>query len=116
MRTLLRILLMTAVTALGADISGTWNFAVETDAGGGNPVFSFKQDGEKLTGTYSGLFGKADVEGTVRGNQVEFSFRAEAGGQKVKIVYKGAVETASRMKGTVEFGELGKGTWTAEKK
>jgi hypothetical protein len=47
---------------------------------------------------------------------VEFSFRAEAGGQKVKIVYKGAVETASRMKGTVEFGELGKGTWTAEKK
>ena len=35
--------------------------------GKGSPSFEFKQEGEKLTGTYSGKFGKAALTGTVSG-------------------------------------------------
>jgi hypothetical protein len=40
--------------AFAADISGAWQFTLETAKGKGSPSFEFKQDGEKLTGTYSG--------------------------------------------------------------
>src|SRR2546421_2658180 len=50
--------------APGADISGAWEFVVETAQGSGSPSFEFKQDGEKLTGTYSGIFGRAPISGT----------------------------------------------------
>ena len=99
-----------------ADITGAWDFAVETAQGSGNPAFTFKQDGEKLTGTYSGLFGKADVAGSVKGEAVEFTFDVSLDGQTVKMRYKGKIESPGKMKGEVTLGELGSGTWTATKK
>ena len=36
--------------------------------------------------------------------------------QKGKVVYKGKVESATQMKGDVDYASLGKGTWTAKKK
>ena len=100
--------------ALAADISGAWEFAVETPQGSGTPTFEFKQDGEKLTGTYTGMFGKAPLSGTVKGDDVEFTF--EVSNVDGKIHYKGTVEGATRMKGDVEYGDVGKGTFTAKKK
>ncbi|HUJ23092.1 MAG TPA: hypothetical protein VLX58_16285 [Bryobacteraceae bacterium] len=103
-----------ACAALAADISGSWEFSVQTDQGSGNPSFEFKQDGEKLTGTYSGRFGKAPVTGTVKGDQVEFTFEIE--GLDGKVRYKGTIEGSTHMKGDVEYGDVGKGTFTATKK
>jgi hypothetical protein len=100
--------------ALAADISGAWEFAVETSQGSGSPSFEFKQDGEKLTGTYTGMFGKAQVSGTVKGDQVEFTFGVSNIDGKIR--YKGTLEGATRMKGDVEFGDAAKGTFTAKKK
>ena len=99
---------------LAADISGTWEFTVETSQGSGSPSFEFKQDGEKLTGTYSGMFGKAPISGTVKGDQVEFTF--EVSNVDGKVRYKGTLDGATRMKGDVEYGDVGKGTFTAKKK
>ena len=100
--------------ALAADISGSWEFTVTTSQGSGSPSFEFKQDGEKLTGTYSGLFGKAPVSGTVRGDEVEFTF--EVPNVEGKVRYKGTLEGSTRMKGDVEYGDMGGGTFTAKKK
>ena len=112
MRTLLIALSLSALAVFAADISGTWSAAVRLDAGSGTATFVFKQAGDVLTGSYSGVLGNADVKGTVKGNQVEWSFEnADAG----KITYKGTVEGAA-IKGTVEYGQLGAGTFTAEKK
>jgi hypothetical protein len=115
MRKLLVLLVLICSAALAADISGAWIFDVVTDAGGGTPSFTFKQDGERLTGRYKGQFGEADVTGTVKDNAIEFSFEASGGGEKLKITYKGTIETAMTMKGSVDFGTFGKGTWTAKK-
>jgi len=113
-RTVLLLALLSAA-ALAHDISGKWTFQVETDAGSGAPTFVFKQAGEKLTGTYSGLFGTAELTGTVKGNEVEFSFEAGTPDQKLKIVYKGKIEAADKMKGSADLGGMGSGTWTAAK-
>lgn len=116
MRKLLALLAFACIAASAADVSGTWSFAVETGSGSGNPTFVFKQDGEKLTGKYTGLFGTADVAGTVKGDKIEFQFEASYDGNKFTVKYSGTVESATRMKGKVEIPELGQGTWTAEKK
>ncbi|PYT11981.1 MAG: hypothetical protein DMG59_24800 [Acidobacteria bacterium] len=100
-----------AVVALASDISGKWTFNVVLDAGSGSPTFEFKQDGEKLTGQYHGQLGEADVTGTVKGDKVEFSFGGSGGTAK----YSGTLDGSTKMKGTVDYGELGKGTFTATK-
>jgi hypothetical protein len=105
-----------SIAALAADVTGTWNAAVETDAGTGTPTFVFKQTGEQLTGTYSGALGEAKVTGTVKGNQVTWTFDAAPGGDTIKVTYTGTLEGDNKMKGTVELGSLGKGTFTATKK
>ncbi len=101
--------------AFGADVTGTWKFTVETDQGSGNPTFIFKQEGEKLTGKYSGLLGEADVLGAVKGDRIEFQFKADLGGQVVEVKYSGTIVSPTSMKGKAEFAGLGSGAWTAEK-
>ena len=110
------ILLVGAALLAAADVTGTWQFEVETSQGSGSPTFTFKQEGEKLSGTYTGLLGKAEVSGTVKGDKIEFSFTVSQEGISGKIRYWGVIESATRMKGEAEFAEFGKATWTATKK
>jgi hypothetical protein len=114
MRTLVAVCLM-SLPALAADVTGKWTFNVETPAGSGSPTFIFKQAGEKLTGTYNGTFGTAELTGTVKGDVIEFSFEATVVDQKGKVVYTGKIEAPDKMKGNVDYSGLGKGTWTAKK-
>lgn len=109
--------LATAISAQGAkvDLTGKWVFTVQTDAGSGNPTFTLKQEGEKLTGKYSGLFGEADVTGSVKGNDFTFSFSADAQGTKVDNTYKGTIENKDSLKGTVSIAGVGEGTFTAKR-
>jgi len=104
-----------SAAAFAHDVSGKWIFQVETDAGSGSPTFVFKQAGEKLTGTYTGLFGNAELTGTVKGDDIEFSFEAGTPDQKAKMVYKGKIESPDKMKGSVDLGGIGSGTWTGAK-
>ena len=97
-----------------ADISGAWQFALVTPTTKGSPSFEFKQDGETLTGTYAGKFGKANVSGTVKGDQVEFTF--DAPNTSGKFQYKGTIDGPASMKGEFELVGTEKGTFTATKK
>jgi len=97
-----------------SNVSGSWAFEVQTEQGSGSPSFTFKQDGEKLTGTYKGAFGEGPVEGTVKGNAINFNVKVNAQGQDVVISYTGTIESGS-MKGSVKLGDLGTGTWTAKR-
>jgi hypothetical protein len=105
------------LTAGAADISGTWSFSVDIEDGGhGDPTFVFKQEGEKLTGTYSGPLGEQTVTGTVKGDQAVFGFEFKNEDQTVKATYTGKIESPTKMTGTVEFSGGPKGKWTATKK
>ncbi len=111
--TILTVLTLAALTLRGADLTGTWAASVVLDAGSGIATFTFKQTGETLSGTYSGTLGEAQVTGTVKGDQAEWSFDS---GQAGKIAYKGVLDAAGKMEGSVVYGQLGAGTFTAEKK
>jgi hypothetical protein len=96
------------------DVTGKWAFSVETSAGAGAPTFTFKQDGEKLTGHYTGTFGEADLTGTVKGADITFSFTVDAQGNSLKETYTGTVEKDT-MKGKLVIEGLGEGTFTAKR-
>jgi hypothetical protein len=100
----------------GVNVTGEWNVTVETSAGSGNPTFTFKQDGETLTGMYKGQFGESALTGTVKGSDIKFTIKINAQGQDLTIVYTGKIESKDSMKGTVALGELGEGTWTGKRK
>ena len=116
MRKAIWLLWLALLPVWGADISGDWDFTVETPVGTGNPTFVFQQQGDKLTGTYKGLLGEAKVTGVVKGDKVEFSFEGQYDGGKMTDAYTSAIESPTAMKGTVQFGALGEGTCTAKKK
>ena len=92
-------------------MTGTWDVEIEINGQTGTPVFTLKQDGDKLTGKYKGQFGEADVTGTVKGSDVEFAFEA----QGAKIVYTGTVEKDT-MKGKADYAGQATGEWKAKKK
>jgi hypothetical protein len=100
------------------DITGTWTFEVVTAAGPGTPTVTLKQDGEKVTGHYSSqTLGEADLTGTIKGQDLTFSFTADLGGQSAPVEYKATVENSSSMKGTIDVaGGLASGTFTGKKK
>jgi hypothetical protein len=96
-----------------ADVTGAWSVTVETEAGSGNPSFTFKQEGEKLTGRYKGLLGEFDITGTVKGDKIEFSFKAT--GQVEGVVNYAGTTDGKTMKGKVSLAGLGEGTFTGKK-
>ena len=105
------LMMLVCVTAAQAqDVSGTWQFTVELDVGGGRPTFVFVQYAESLTGTYEGTFGSADVTGTIKGTQLEFQFELDGS----SATYTGTV-AGETMSGTCKYDGVGSGVWEAER-
>jgi hypothetical protein len=115
-------LAVACVSARGAaqtakiDVTGKWQFNVQTDAGTGTPTVTLKQDGDKLTGHYSSAtLGEAELTGTATGKDIKFSFKVDAQGTALEVTYTGTVEDKDSIKGTVDLGGLGSGTFTAKR-
>jgi|SRR5260370_21441278 hypothetical protein len=109
-----------AFSALAADISGNWKATAEGPNGALERTFTFKQDGNKVTGeTMSSFTGKSTItDGKVEGDTVTFTIAAKIGDQDVTLSYKGKIAGAE-IKFTSEIsGGGGGGTpiqWTAKK-
>ena len=98
------------------NLTGTWIFTVETTAGPGVPTITLRQDGEKLAGHYSGQLGEADLGGSVKGQEIAFSFTVDVQGTKLLCTYTGSIESNDSLKGTVDISGLAGGTFTAKRK
>ena len=85
--------LAATLVAQAADISGKWTAQVPgRDGQTRETTFTFKVEGEKLTGTTTGRNGDQPIsDGTVKGDAIAFNVVANFNGQDVKIVYKGTV-------------------------
>ncbi len=91
-------------TALAADISGKWTAQVPGRGGETRETtFNFKVDGDKLTGTMSGMQGNdiAISDGKVMGDTISFSTTMNFNGNDVKLLFKGKV-SGSEIKFTRE--------------
>lgn len=88
---LMSLSLLAVTVALAADISGKWK--AEFDAPDGQKAtntFTFKLDGEKVTGSvHSSLSGaESPIEnGTLKGDDLTFGLTRNFGGQEMKFRY-----------------------------
>lgn len=87
------ILLLAAVAAFAADVSGKW--VAQVPGRGGETreaTFTFKVDGNQLTGSVSGRRGDVAIsDGKIDGDDISFAQVMEFGGNQVKLLYKGKV-------------------------
>jgi hypothetical protein len=97
------------------DLTGKWLFTVETTAGSGTPTITLKQDADKLTGHYSGQLGESDLTGSIKGQDLAFTFNVDAQGYALKVTYTGTIESNDSLKGKVDLGGLAGGTFTAKR-
>jgi hypothetical protein len=86
-------LLVAATSAFAADLNGKWTAQVPGREGQmREQTFTFKVDGEKLTGTVSGMQGDIEIkDGTVKGDDIAFTVIRSFQGNEVKVNYKGKV-------------------------
>ena len=83
-----------AAVVAAADFNGEWTASIETQIGVQNYTFSFKVDGEKLTGRAKSAFANADTEiteGVVKGDDITFVENLVYQGMPLRIVYKGKI-------------------------
>jgi hypothetical protein len=97
-------------------VTGKWTMTLEMSMGTGTPTLDLKQDGEKITGTYTGRYGTFQLEGTLKERAIQFSFTMVAEGESVTMSFAGEVaEDGQTMKGNAVIGELGDATWSAKR-
>jgi len=89
----LGLALVGATLAVAADVSGKWTAQVPGRGGQMNEsTFTFKVDGDKLTGTVSGRQGEIPIsDGKVSGDDISFTTTVSRGGNEFKINYKGKI-------------------------
>jgi hypothetical protein len=99
------------------NITGVWDIQFDMGGNTANVQATYKQEGEKLTGTQtSPMEGPASpLEGTVTGNDVKYTITFDMGGQQGKITFTGKVE-GDTMKGSFDFAGMGETAFTAKKR
>ena len=79
--------------AFVSDISGNWKATAEGPNGNMERTFTFKVDGNKVTGeTTSSLLGKSAInDGKIEGDTVTFTITAKLQDNEMKLTYKGKI-------------------------
>ena len=80
------------IAAIAADFNGTWTAAIDTQVGVQNYTYTFKVEGEKLTGKCKSQYGETEItEGVVKGDDITFVENLVYEGMPLRIVYKGKI-------------------------
>jgi hypothetical protein len=107
----------TTATTSTPSLTGTWNVTIELPNMTATPTMVLKQDGEKVTGEYvSAQYGKFPMTGTLKGADVLLSFQMNLEGTSLNVTYSGKVEKDGTMKGSVTYGDMMSGTFSASLK
>jgi len=106
-----------AFTNFGAEnAAGTWKWTLSEQTG--ETILTLKQEGEKLTGSYTNQFGKAEIkDGTLKGSDVSFKVKRDFNGQEFVIKYSGKL-AGDKITGKAEFdinGETRALDWEAKR-
>jgi hypothetical protein len=114
------LVLGAAAAALAADVTGTWTAEFDTQIGVQKYVFTFKVDGEKLTGDAAAerMGEKSTVAltgGTVKGDQIAFTESLNFQGQDVPITYTGTI-AGDEIKFTRKVGDFATEELVAKRK
>lgn len=102
--------ILAGVSVHAADVTGSWKTEFDTQIGVQKYTFTFKQDGEKVSGKANSDIGgeKREVElkdGQLKGEEITFYETFEFQGNAIRIDYKGKV-AGDEIKFTRNVGEF----------
>jgi hypothetical protein len=72
-------LLLASVSAFAADASGNWAVTIDAPQGAVEATLTLKQDGDKVTGTFTNARGETPLTGTMKGDDLSVSITAPMG-------------------------------------
>jgi len=111
----LLILLIFPLNANEVDVTGNWELTVESPRGDFIWQAKLVQNGEKLTVTMEDPRGREfSGEGTVKGDEIEWSVSWESRRGEITSIYKGTI-SGNEMTGEVQHGNFGSFAWKAKK-
>ena len=97
-----------------SDVSGSWELNINGPQGPVNATATLKQEGDKVTGTFSGPQGDVEAAGTMKGNALSLAFSVSTQQGPLSITLNGEV-TGTSMKGVLDF-QMGTADFTGTKK
>jgi hypothetical protein len=117
MRFLLLFLLPALASSSAPSVTGSWTLATNVQGNTGAPTCTFKQDGEKITGSCSAPNNtQSEVTGEITDTKVTFRYNIEWDGNPLTLVFTGTLDSDTTMKGTIEVQPMGvPGDFTATK-
>ena len=94
------------VTAILADLTGTWTVTIQTQQGDFDTTWKLEQhEDNTLSGSVDGRQGSAEVEdGWVKDNTFAFSMTRNFNGQAVVIEYEGTLTDDDTLEGKLTAG------------
>lgn len=97
-----------------ANVAGQWKISTQYLLGESQHSVVLEQEGKQLSGCYRSQFSEAELEGTVRGNEVWIQTAIWHEASVIRYDYVGQVE-GDTMRGTVGLGEYWTAEWTAQR-
>ena len=101
-----------------ADVNGKWTAQVPGRDGQTRELtFTFKAEGERLTGSMSGQQGDSEItDGKISGDQISFTVKINMQGNERKFLYKGTVSgDEMKVTRTIEGGNRPPQEFTAKR-
>ena len=98
------------------NVTGRWVMALDMSMGPSEPLLELKQDGDKITGTYTGRYGSFPLAGTIKARKLAFTFTMGSAAEPVEMAFTGEVlADGESMKGEASLASMGDATWTAKR-
>jgi len=104
-----------SIAAQSSTVAGGWDATMNTPGGPRPFGLTLKVDGEKLTGTVTRSNGEMPLVGTVKGNDISFSYIISYNDHDLELSFTGKVSGDS-IAGNVSFGGNGDSDWGAKRK
>ena len=101
--------------APSADISGAWATEFDSQVGKQTYTYTFKVEGNTLTGHSKSNLGESDLTGTVDGDKVTFVENLDYQGTPLAITYTGQIVSAGEIKFKRDVGGQGGEEFTARR-
>ena len=104
--------------AWAADVNGKWTAQVPGRDGQTRELtFTFKAEGERLSGSMSGQQGDSEItDGKISGDQISFTVKINMQGNERKFLYKGTVSgDEMKVTRTIEGGNRPPQEFTAKR-
>jgi hypothetical protein len=103
-----------AALAQTTNVAGAWDITLSTPQGDNTVTVTFKQDGDKVTGTLASPMGEMALAGTATAGTLKAVGNFDAGGQALEMTFTGKV-AGDAVDGTVKFGDFGEFPFTGKR-